>query len=390
MLNKKQLSFKLVMPDVQPFLDGPEPDEVRIPLLGHKVTVKKKDELYRGTCIGVHPDPLRGDVHSPIDGVVTSVTAGAVTIQRQEVTNPVSEAVQPVFLDGLEGDALAAALKSLGLGMREFRKRGDHIVINGFNPEPGIRWAGGMYTHHLEDLKAGIDIVRRLMQPSQISIVLPRGSRFNLGDDVRHFYSKPEYPNSVGPLIIKAATGKENPPNVSPFNLHSLWRYGQVAKTGLPALRTVITVQGKNFRVLAGTPLRMLLACMEVYPEEGDYVVLGGYMRGQAVADIDRAVSSYHYGLFYVPKDDFAPVHENPCISCGACVLYCPSHLMPNKISRNAEFQNYEECRKLHVEACMDCGMCSFTCIARRPMLQYMREAKKAIAAAKAEQLPMD
>lgn len=389
---KKKLSFKLIMPEVQPFMDGPEPEEVSIPLLGHKATVKKKDEVYKNACIAVHPEARRGDAHAAMDGVVTDITARYITIKKQEVSNSASPRPEPVSLEGLEGAELGKVLKSLGLGMREFNKPGDHIIINAFNPEPGIYWAGGMLVNDMDALKAGMDLVLRLMKPSQISVVLPQDANLdsiNFGENVRHFYAKPEYPNSMAPLVAKTVTQKEYPANVSVLSLHSLWRYGQVAASGLPALTTVMTVQGKNLRVLTGTPMRALLAHVDVFPQDGDFVILGGYMRGAAVADLDMPVGSFNYGVFHVPQDDYAPVRENPCINCGACVLYCPAHLVPNKISRYAEFQNYDECQNFGVEACMDCGMCSFMCLARRPMLQYMREARKYIEQKRTDQLPM-
>lgn len=388
---KKKLSFKLVLPEVQPFSEGPEPDELMVPLRGHKVTVKKKDEVYKNTPIAVHPEARRGDAHAPFDGVVLNVSPDHVTIKRQEVTNPVSPRPLPKPLAGLQGEELGLALKSLGLGRRNLKNEGDHVIINCLNPEPGIHWAGAMLLKYMDDLKAGLDLIRRLVRPSQISVVLPEhdGLDVSFGDEVRHFYVKPEYPNSMPALVTKAVTKKETPDGVSVMGMHLLWVYGQVATSGLPPTRTVMTVQGKNLRVVPGTPARALLAAVDVFPEDGDFVILGGYMRGRAVADLDHPVASYSYGVFHVPAGDFAPARENPCINCGSCVLYCPAHLVPSKISRYAEFQNYEPCKKLGVEACMDCGMCSFICPARRPMLQYMREARKYIEQQRAEQLPM-
>ncbi|MDL2313735.1 4Fe-4S dicluster domain-containing protein [Desulfovibrio sp. OttesenSCG-928-C14] len=377
----RKLSFKLTASsEIPPFLDGPDPDEVNIPLLGHKVIVKKNDEVCVGTTIGIHPNPKRGDAHSSIEGVVTKISHNAITVQKQAITNPVAECPAPRDISTLEGEELAFALKSLGLGMREFNKPGDHIVINGFNPEPGILWADGVFANYMTELKAAVGIVKRLMKPRQISVVLPQGAKWKLGEDVRHFYAKPYYPNSNNALVIKTATKKENPKGVTAVTLHTLWRYGVVAVSGMPALRTVVTVQDNNYAVLAGTSVRDLLAHAGRYPQEGDYVILGGYMRGRAISDLDQSLASYSYGLFHVGKDEFTHVHENPCINCGACVQYCPAHLMPNIISRNAEFQNYEECRRLSVNACMECGLCSYYCIARRPMMQYMREAKRLIA----------
>lgn len=374
-------SFKLTTEGVNPpFIDGPEPDSVSVPLLGHKVTVKKGDQVCFATSIGVHPDPRRGDVHTPIDGIVTQITPQAVTIKKDDSAEVTGTCPMPRNLSELEGPELGAALKSLGLGMREFSKPGDHIIINGFNPEPGITWAGGIFGNYLRAMQTAVDVIRRLMRPSQISVVLPEGSKKNLGNLVRHFYAKPLYPNSISELIVRIVTGQERPRGVACVNLHTLWRYGMVATSGMPALHTVMTVQDKNYVVMPGTSIRDILTHAGIFPQDGDYVILGGYMRGTAISDLDQCIASYHFGLFHVRRDEYAHVHENPCINCGACVQYCPSHLMPNVISRNAEFQNYEECRKLSVAACMDCGLCSYYCIARRPMLQYMREAKKALA----------
>jgi electron transport complex protein RnfC len=378
----KKLSFKLALSETRPFLPGPNPEEVCIPLSGHAPTVKKKDQVRAGTCVAVHPDPFRGDAHSSIDGVVTNISAVGISITKQDLSDPASPGLTQTNLDGLEGDALAAALKSLGLDLGELKNKGDHIIINGLNPEPGIYWAEGMYQNHLEELKAALDVIRRLTQPSQISIVLPEGSPVSLDKDLGHFYVRPFYPNSRPHLVAKTVTKSETLKQVSVLGLHALWRCSQVIKTGFPAVDTIMSVQDNNYYVATGTPVRTLLAHAGISPNPGDYVVLGGHMRGKAVANLDLGVGNDSYALCCVPRQDVTPVRgANPCVNCGSCVQYCPAHLLPNIISRHAEFENYAECRQFHVTSCMDCGLCAYYCIARRPMLQYMREANKFFAA---------
>ena len=49
-------------------------------------------------------------------------------------------------------------------------------------------------------------------------------------------------------------------------------------------------------------------------------------------------------------------------------------------LSRYAEFARYDKCVKEHIDACMECGLCGYVCLARRPVLQYIRLAKHKLA----------
>ena len=376
----KKISFRLVSSELSPFLSGPDPEEVRIPLSEHIPIVKKADEVFSGTRIAVHTDPQEEDAISSITGVITDLNHACITIKKQEVVRPVSAPPKPAKLEGLAGHALAVELKRLGLGLHEFKAKGGHLIINALNPEPGIYWAEGMFQNHLEEFKAAIELIRRLNQPSRISIALPKGCSLNLGSDVRRYHIRPVYPNSLPQLVAKAIAKSENPKGVSVFSLHSWWRYSQVVKTGLPSLSALINVQGKNYHALIGTPIRSLLEHAGLTPQTGDHVIVGGRMRGKDIANLEQGVTANACAVFRLTRE-FTTERETPCVNCGACVQYCPAYLMPNIISRHIERGNYEGCAKFQVGACMDCGLCNYYCIARRPMLHYMRKANEYFAA---------
>jgi electron transport complex protein RnfC len=50
-------------------------------------------------------------------------------------------------------------------------------------------------------------------------------------------------------------------------------------------------------------------------------------------------------------------------------------------LSRYAELNMFESTRSQHVDACLECGMCTFVCPANRPVMQYLLLAKKQLAA---------
>ncbi|MDR2891638.1 MAG: NADH:quinone oxidoreductase subunit RnfC [Deltaproteobacteria bacterium] len=381
-------SFKLTDPaEAQPFVQVPEPEEFNVPLSGHKALVKKGDRVRQGDRLAEHSNAAKGDAHSPVCGLVTAVTATAVSVKKDEAgQDGQSTQAELIALADLKGPELAAALKKLGFdledcGLCACGKAADglHLVINGLNPEPGILWADGLLSGYAQALNAGVDLLRRLLQPSKVSLVLPEGSDRKLDGDLNVIKVKAVYPNSLDDLVIKAATGKERPEGVCAVSLHTLWRCGMAALSGLPSLHTVMTVQDKNYIVPVGVSLRSLLELAGITAQEGDFVILGGQLRGSAVSNPDQPVAARHFGLFHVLQGKFARAKENPCINCGLCVQYCPSHIMVNIISRHAEFQRYDECKGYSALSCMDCGLCGYYCIARRPLLQYMREATRMI-----------
>lgn len=61
-----------------------------------------------------------------------------------------------------------------------------------------------------------------------------------------------------------------------------------------------------------------------------------------------------------------------------------PGRLSPGFLSRYAEFALHERNRAEHIECCLECGLCGYVCIARRPVLQYIRLSKHKLAQADA------
>ncbi len=52
---------------------------------------------------------------------------------------------------------------------------------------------------------------------------------------------------------------------------------------------------------------------------------------------------------------------------------------MPTKLARYSQLQKYEEAEGADVTDCMECGSCSYTCPAGRPLLDYIRLGKSTV-----------
>jgi len=376
-------SFTLLTGIGGPVQDGPEPEVVRVPLRGHSTkTIKKKAPVGPGTLVAEHPEPGVGDAHSPILGVVADVTDTAVVITAGEAKPakegepaPTADPVAPIDVASLAGDELKKALKALGVSSQPFAKAAV-LIVNGLNPEPGTGIAEILLKDHQATVEKGLDLVQKLVEPPTVLLAVPEGSSATLyGCTVKQVPAV--YPNSLNPLVTKALTGKESADGVAMVSVMELYALGRVAETGLPLTETVLTVGSTAYRVKVGTPIGAVLAQAGITAAPCDRVVVGGPMRGRAVASTDQGVSKDDYALTVVPDAAFPPVTDLPCINCGECVLVCPSRIMPGFVTRYVEFKLYDKAKEFHLESCMECGLCGYVCTARRPLLQFIRLGKK-------------
>lgn len=376
--------FALICGDRSAFINGPEPAEVRIPLSGHgQKAVKKKAQVHTGMLVADHPGDKRGEAHSSICGVVAEVTPECVVITAQKPVEP-AEGEEPaktqadaIDLSSLEKDGLKAALKSLGIDLRVFLRRAELLIINGLNPDPGIRWAEALLENHKATLEKGLALLK-VLSPAENIILAAHDAGISLAGASTRAVA-PVYPNSVERLLAAAVTGSEQAKGVNVIGLHELYRLGCAAETGQPVTQTVMTVQDKNYLVKVGTTVQALLDHAGISVGEGDRVVLGGPLRGRSLSRLDIGIGKDDTALFVVPAGTYPPVSDTACINCGECILRCPARIRPNLLGRYSEFRMYDKCKDEYIDSCVECGLCSYWCVARRPVLQLIQLAKHQI-----------
>lgn len=362
--------------------------------LGERVPVKqakKRAKTATGTLLAVHASPNVGDLHSPFDGVITDITSTFIEVERV-VPPPAGEKMPddapaktdrpdltspavPVSFDELDELELVNTLKNLGISVRPFTRPCDLFIINCLNPEPGMLYTQEILSAYMPIVEAGFGMLRRLNNAPKFILALPEGSGAVLeGTEVR--YVKPEYPNSLARLLIRLITGSGDTSRVSLARLHALFQLGLVARSGLPLTHTVTTAFGNNYFIPLGTPIAVLLEKSGLSPARGDTLMLGGAMRGVAISGMRRGIRKGDDAVQLARRGSRPELEDNPCINCGACVSVCPMRLRPNMLSRYAEFEQYDACRKEYIEACIECGMCGYICPACRPIQQHFRMAK--------------
>ena len=371
--------------------EGPAPAglmEAHIPLTGHIARVGVGEKVAAGTLLAVHPDPRVGDMHAPVDGEVTVVSFEHVAIKPAMPTmaddseSQIEGRPEPVDIFGLEGDELLAALKSLGVDTCEIFPA-ETLIVNGVNKEPGQGVAEQLLRQRRSLLEKGLAVAGRLVNPSKtvlaVADTLEAEAAALGGCNVARI--KPVYPHGLDPLVVKAVMGREQPEGVAVIGVPELYALGLVAETGLPRTEAVVSIGGVAYRTWLGVPAGALLDHAGIKVNTGDRVVMGGPWGGRTAYSLGQGLDKEALGITVIPRGAFPPVTDSPCLNCGECVFRCPARIMPNLISRCAEFKVFDKVREYGLDACFECGLCGFHCVGRRPLLQYIRLAREELAA---------
>ena len=342
--------------------------------------------VYPYMRLASHPSPYKGDVFSPVHGVITDINNKSIFVEvgppDPALAEAAAAAAQKTDLLAMteKGDALRPILKRLGLNTRSLGQPCDMLIINGLNPDPGVTWAEPMLISHFETIRAGLEVLRRFSPAKRIVLAVPEDMKFRT-DAIELVRVPSRYPSSLNPLLVKAVTGKENPDDVAAVGLHNVWSLGRVVRTGLPLVETVLTVgslsRTGNYVVKDGSYVGEIVEGTRITVKDGDTLVRGGPLRGESLDRPDRSVTKGSIGIFVVEAEEVPPMEGHaPCINCGACIQICPARLNPAALSRYAEFALHERNRAEYIDHCMECGLCGYVCIARRPVLQYIRLSK--------------
>jgi electron transport complex protein RnfC len=156
-----------------------------------------------------------------------------------------------------------------------------------------------------------------------------------------------------------------------------------------PLYERVVTVAGscipnpKNLLVRIGAPIKDLLDFCGPLKLEPAKIIIGGPMMGIAQYSDEVPVIKSSTGIILQSAKEAANPDEDFCIRCGACVRECPVNLMPCIISLASQRNNRELIEAYNVSDCIECGICSFVCPAKRDMVQHMKYAKSMLASQK-------
>lgn len=402
---------------------APLPATVVVPLSQHlgapcEPRVAVGDHVERGQLIGDVDAMVSAPVHAPVSGTVSEigpvlVAAGsrvnAVTIVLDETQDldrfvrvPESgerkSRVREAGIVGMGGATFPSLVKlSPPQGMEI-----ETVILNGCECEPFLTCDHRLMLEEPERVVAGARYIREMVGAKRVVIALESNKpdaadalRAAAGADVEIVVLPTRYPQGAEKQLIYALLKTEVPhgklPAATGALVHNVATAAAIAdalETGKPLMERVVTVTGAvarpgNYRVVLGTMVSELIEHAGGLVGDVERVISGGPMTGMALASLDVPITKGMSGIVALTAGETAPAisDDQPCIRCGRCPEGCPMGLEPYAIANYANIQMWDAAGKRNAIDCIECGVCSYVCPTKRPLLQLIRLAKGAAMA---------
>lgn len=402
------------------------PETLVVPLLQHagveaKPVVAKGDEVLKGQLLAEANGAISAPIHSPVSGKVVaieprahacgySVTAIVLENDGQETWIQKNSHPDPVQLDAATIKARIKEAGIVGMGGGGFPTalkltppKGvtiDILIINGCECEPYLTADDRLMVEYPEEIILGAKLMAKASGARKIVIAVEDNkpeayAALKAKAGAIEVVALPtKYPEGGEKQLIQVLTGQEVPSQGLPYqagaivqNVATAWAVAKALRDGEPLISRVVTVSGtpiakpQNFLAPIGITVAALIEAAGGFKETVGKVVVGGPMMGGAQFDLQAPICKTVSGVLAFPVNESKTPNSSPCIKCARCVDVCPSHLLPLRLEAYGLNEQFDNAREYGALDCIECGACTYICPAKRPLLQYIRFAKREIIA---------
>ena len=413
----------------KPTVPAAIPKRAVIPLSQHigaptKPLVVIGQEVKKGEKIGETTGFVSAPVHASISGKVVAlgsfphslgINVSAVVIESDGKDEWITGLKENTDYNLLSPDELKKIVQDagiVGMGGATFpthvklappkEKPIDVVILNGAECEPYLTSDHRLMLERPKEIIEGLKILMRILgvqkgyigiednKPDAIETMTKDAAS---SPEVKVWPVKVKYPQGAEKMLIKAITGRIVPAGGLPMdvgvvvqNVGTAEAIYTAVRYGRPLIERYVTVTGrgvkepKNFLARIGTPFSQLIEEAGGLTEDASKVIAGGPMMGMSQYTLEVPVIKGTSGITVLPKTEVNVKSYGPCIRCGRCIDACPMKLQPSYIGLYIEKGHYEDAKAYNLMDCFECGSCTFVCPANRPMVQWVKKAKKELA----------
>jgi len=448
--NRSYVSMKLktfkkgVHPEEYKFLSEhkalerlPIPEEVFIPVHQHigapcRPLVEKGQTVKTGEIIGQSTGFVSSPIHATISGTVKTIdnfphplginglmihitsdgkdewikSFDETSNWENLSTDEIVELVQKAGIVGLGGAAFPTHVKL----SPSKEKKIDTFVLNGCECEPYLTADHRMMVEQSEGVVLGTKILMKALnvsrgvigvennKPDAIAAMEKATSAFN---NIEVIPLKVKYPQGAEKMLIKAVINRNVPTGGLPLdvgvvvnNVGTAIAVAEAVTKNKPLIERVVSITGdgikepKNVIARIGTPFQNLIDFCGGLTDNTVKIIMGGPMMGITQHTLNVPVIKATSGILCLTDLSVIKHKEYPCIQCGTCIGACPMNLLPTRLARFAQVENWQMAEDLGILNCVECGSCAFVCPSQIPLVQRIRIGKLRINEMKRKEKP--
>ena len=412
----------------------PLPKEVIIPIGQHigapaQPVVQKGDLVKVGTIIAKTGGFVSANIHSSVTGKVTKLDSffDAGGYKRPAIVISVSPE-EELWEEGIDRtpdlvkectlskqeilDRISSA-GIVGLGGATFPthvklapppgSKAEVLIINAVECEPYLTSDHALMMTKGDEILVGVSILMRALEVSRAVIGIENNKKdailrlSQLAMDypgIEVMPLKVQYPQGGEKQLIDAVLRKQVKSGTLPIsagavvqNVGTVFAVYEAVQKNKPLIERITTVTGKhlekpsNYLARIGTPIGHLITASGGLPEDTGKIIGGGPMMGKALLSPEIPVTKGTSGVLLLPREESVRQPMRNCIRCAKCVNVCPMGLNPAFLMRDVQYSDWEATEKGFIVDCIECGSCSYTCPASRPLLDYIRTGKQKVTA---------
>ncbi len=278
----------------------------------------------------------------------------------------------------------------------------DVVILNGAECEPYLTSDHRLMLEKPKEIVDGLKILMRILNVSKGYIGIESNKPDAIESMIKATSGSPEvkvwpvkvkYPQGAEKMLIKAIAGRTVPAGGLPMdvgvvvqNVGTAEAIYNAVRYGRPLIERYVTVTGrgvkepKNFLARIGTPFSQLVEEAGGLTDDAGKVISGGPMMGMSQYSLEVPVIKGTSGITILRRSEVSTKSYGPCIRCARCIDACPMKLQPSLIGIFIEKGHYQDAKDYNLMDCFECGSCTFVCPANRPIVQWVKKAKKELA----------
>lgn len=378
--------------------------------------VKVGERVLKYQKIAQAAGKISANIHAPVSGKV---------IEISEHVHPLFSSKVPAIIIESDGADMALIVTKtykdyyryspqelidiifengvVGLGGAQFPthiklnppKEVDTLILNGCECEPCISCDDKLMQEKADEIIEGMKVMMYILNVTHGIVAIEDNKPLAIESMRKKIFREPNielvvvktrYPQGAEKQLIKTILNREVPPGGLPYdvgvvvhNVQTAYSVYVAVHQNLPLISRVTTIYSKNggddgnYIIRFGTPVYEIVKHCEI--NDFNKVVFGGIMMGVPVGDLSVAIIKGTSAVLFL-KENYQQTGYQMCIRCGRCVRSCPMNLLPNMLGILSQNMNWEQTRKYFLFDCIECGVCSYVCPAKIPIVSLIKLAK--------------